>query len=160
MNGADQFHVGVVVDDLESALDELADLFGYRWCPPMALPMPVVLPSGEQTVDLRFTYSVTTPHVEVIQVIPGTLWVPVDGSGIHHLGYWSDDVGADAARLADRGYAMEATGVQPDGTPYWAYYRSPIGPRIELVSRQVQAGLEQYWASGSADPAQGEDGHR
>jgi hypothetical protein len=72
---------------------------------------------------------------------------------IHHLGYWSDDVAADSAVLAvlavlaERGYALEATGVQPDGVPYWAYHRGASGPRIELVSRTVQAGLEQYWAT-------------
>ena len=70
------------------------------------------------------------------------------GSGIHHLGYWSDDVVADAALLVARGYATEATGVRPDGTPVWAYHRSARGPRIELVSRDLAAGLEQYWESG------------
>ncbi len=30
----------------------------------------------------------------------------------------------------------------------WAYHRSPHGPRIELVSRGLQPGLEQYWSSG------------
>ena len=85
MNGADQFHVGIVVDDFQARLDELADLFGYQWCSPMALAMSVVLPSGPRTVDLRFTYSATAPYVEVIQTIPETLWVPVEGSGLHHV---------------------------------------------------------------------------
>ena len=75
--------------------------------------------------------------------MPGTLWVPAPASGIHHLGYWSDDVAADAARLTARGYAAEATGVRPDGTAVWAYHRSASGPRIELVSRAIAAGLEQ-----------------
>jgi hypothetical protein len=47
-----------------------------------------------------------------------------------------------------RGYAAEATGVRPDGKPVWAYHRSARGPRIELVSRDLAAGLEQYWESG------------
>jgi hypothetical protein len=54
----------------------------------------------------------------------------------------------DGPKLGACGYAEEARGVRPDGTPIWAYYRSPKGPRIELVSRQLRAGLEQYWASG------------
>jgi hypothetical protein len=73
--------------------------------------------------------------------------VPAPASGIHHLGYWSDDVTADAAHLTARGYAAEATGVRPDGTAVWAYHRNASGPRIELVSRAIAAGLEQYWAS-------------
>ncbi|MBV8464143.1 MAG: VOC family protein [Acidimicrobiales bacterium] len=152
MNATEQFHVGVVVDDLDAALDDLGDLFGYHWCPALAVQTPVVLPSGDLLLDLRFTYSATTPRVEVIQSVPGTLWVPAAGSGVHHVGYWSNDVEADGRRLVARGYAEEARGVHPDGTAAWTYHRSVNGPRVELVSRSIQAGLEQYWASAPAAP--------
>jgi hypothetical protein len=148
MRAADHFHVGIVVDDFDAALDDLSHLFGHEWCPALSISTPVVLPEGETTLDLVFTYSTTTPRVEVIQSIPGSLWTPAPGSGIHHLGYWSDDVAADAARLTARGYGVEATGVRPDGTAVWAYHRKASGPRIELVSRDLLPGLEQYWASG------------
>jgi hypothetical protein len=149
VKATDQFHVGMVVDDLDAALAELTELFGYQWCPQMAVRTPVVLATGETELDLRFTYSATTPRVEVIQSKAGTLWIPASGSHIHHLGYWSDDVAADAHHLAERGHGAEATGVGPNGTPVWAYHKSASGPRIELVSRQIQPGLEQYWAAGS-----------
>ncbi len=149
MRAADQFHAGIVVDDLEPSLVDLADLFGYEWCEPISVSTPVVLPEGEIMLDLRFTYSVTSPRLEVIRSVPGTLWTPVMGSGIHHLGYWSDDVAADSALLEGQGYAAEATGLRPDGFPFWAYHRSRGGPRIEIVSRQVQPSLEQYWSAGS-----------
>jgi hypothetical protein len=148
VNPTDQFHIGIVVDDLDAGLDELGDLFGYEWCPVFAIETPVVLPEGETMVDLRFAYSKTEPRVELIRAVPGTPWVPATGSGIHHAGYWSEDMTVDGRRLDACGYAEEARGVRPDGTPIWAYYRSPRGLRIELVSRQLQAGLEQYWASG------------
>jgi len=147
VKAADHFHVGIVVDDFDAALVDLSDLFGHEWCPALSISTPVVLPEGETTLDLVFTYSTTTPRVEVIQSIPGSLWTPAQGSGIHHLGYWSDDVAADAARLTARGYEVEATGVRPDGTAVWAYHRKASGPRIELVSRDLVPGLEQYWAS-------------
>jgi hypothetical protein len=148
MKAADHFHVGIVVNDLDAALADFAALFGHEWCPKLSVSTPVVLPDGEATLDLVFTYSRTEPRVEVIQSMPGTLWMPSEGSGIHHLGYWSDDVAADAALLTARGYAAEATGARPDGTAVWTYHRSASGPRIEIVSRDIAAGLEQYWASG------------
>ena len=148
MKASDQFHIGIVVDDLDATLEELSGLFGYTWCPVFAIETPVVLPEEEILLDLRFAYSKTEPRIEIIRAVPGTPWVPAAGSGIHHAGYWSDNLVADGRKLESRGYAEEATGVQPDGGPMWAYYRSPRGPRIELVSRQLQAGLEQYWASG------------
>lgn len=52
-------------------------------------------------------------HVEIIQSVPGTLWKPVAGSGIHHLGYWSDDVAADSAELAADGVDVAATDSVP-----------------------------------------------
>ena len=55
MKAADQFHVGVVVHDLDAALTELSALFGYEWCPQLAVSTPVVLPDGEATLDLVFT---------------------------------------------------------------------------------------------------------
>jgi hypothetical protein len=70
MKAADHFHVGIVVDDFDNALDELADLFGHEWCPTMSVSTPVALPDGEATLDLGFAYSRTTPRVEVIQSMP------------------------------------------------------------------------------------------
>ena len=147
MNAMEQFHIGIVVDDLDEAQSELGDLLGYEWCPLFAIETSVVLPEGETMVDLRFVYSKSEPRVELIRAVPGTPWVAAPGSGIHHAGYWSDDVAADGRRLDEYGYAEEAKGLLPDGAPMWAYYRSPRGLRIELVSRQLQAGLEGYWAS-------------
>jgi len=147
VNGADQFHIGVVVDDLDTALVELTELFGYEWCPEIAIQNPVVLPEGDLLLDLRFTYSKAVPRVEVIQSRPGTLWTPAAGSGIHHAGYWTEDMAADQATLVSHGYAEEARG-ERDGVTTWAYHRSPAGPRIELVSRALQPGLEQYWGVG------------
>ena len=102
MEGAHQFHVGMVVDDLDAAMAELSELFGYTWCPPMAVETPVRLPGGDIMLDLRFAYSATTPRVEVVRSVPGTPWMPAD-SGLHHVGYWSDDLAGDAARPGGTG---------------------------------------------------------
>jgi hypothetical protein len=147
MRGEDQFHVGIVVDDLDAGLAEMTEMFGYEWATPLAVQTPVVLPDREFMLDLRFAYSVTQPRVELVQSVASTLWTPVPGSGVHHVGYWSDDVAADADVLEAHGYANEAKGVRPDGGAVWAYHRSPGGPRIELVSRELQPGLEQYWGA-------------
>ncbi len=147
MRGDDQFHVGIVVDDLDAALTEMTEMFGYEWAAPLAVQTPVVLPESEFMLDLRFAYSVTQPRVELVQSVAGTSWAPAPGSGVHHVGYWSDDVPADAGVLEAHGYANEAKGVRPDGVAVWAYHRSPSGPRIELVSRELQPGLEQYWGA-------------
>jgi hypothetical protein len=53
----------------------------------------------------------------------------------------------DAAALVARGYATEAIGRRPDGTPYWSYHRSRVGHRVELVDHRIQPSLEQQWGT-------------
>ena len=148
MRAEDQFHTGIVVDDFEGSLATLTKLFGYEWCEEMGAEIPVTLADGVQMLNLRFAYSKTSPRVEIIRPVPGTLWMPAEGSGIHHLGYWSDDVAADASALEALGFAREAAGEGEDAVPYWTYHRTATGPRIELVSRAMQPVMEQYFATG------------
>ena len=148
MRAADQFHAGIVVDDFDTTLSALTELFGYEWGEEIRATVPVQLPDGEITIDLGFVYSLNLPRLEIIRSIPGTLWTESPGSSVHHLGYWSDDVEADSARLTEKGYANEAMGCDPDGHPYWSYQRSANGLRIELVSRTIEAALQNYWTTG------------
>ncbi|MER5434138.1 VOC family protein [Streptomyces sp. NPDC002588] len=147
MEAADQFHVGLVVDDVAAAAAELTAVSGYEWCEEIGAPAHVVLPAGETVLDLRSTYSMSVPRIELVRSVPGTLWQAAD-SGVHHLGYWSDDVGADSEELARRGHVREALGVRPDGTAHWAFHRGPTGLRVELVTRALRPVLERYWATG------------
>ncbi|MEU6352552.1 VOC family protein [Streptomyces sp. NPDC047072] len=147
MKPSDQFHVGIVVYDLAAAAAELSETFGYQWCEEITAPARVGLSEGERVLDLTSVYSMSTPRVELVLAVPGTLWQPAD-SGVHHLGYWSDDVAADSAELARRGHALEAEGRRPDGTAYWAFHHGGGGPRVELVARALQPALEKFWATG------------
>lgn len=147
MRAEDQFHVGVVVEDFEAALAGLSSLFGYQWCDELGGPTQVQLPTGAALLNFRCAYSRTSPRLEIVARIPGTLWEPAAGSGIHHVGYWSDDVAADSAELERRGYQAEATRDGPDGVPFFAFYRSATGFRVELVSRIAQPGLERSWSA-------------
>lgn len=146
MNASDQFHAGVVVDNLAAAMGDLTELFGYEWCPTLTVPLPVKFPAEEQTVELTLTYSRSTPRLELVETVSGTLWSPV--AGVHHLGYWSDDLTGDGDLLQSSGYSMEAAGLRPDGSTIWSYHRKANGFRVELVNRELRSFLEHYWAGG------------
>ncbi|MFE4499162.1 VOC family protein [Rhodococcus sp. NPDC056743] len=152
MKAADQYHVAIVTDDPEAKMLELSELFGYTWGDMMGGPTTVTVPSGDSTVDttvdLKAWYSLSEPRIEIVQSVPGSVWTPTEGSGIHHLGYWVDDVSAASAELTRRGYAVEAVGNWPDGTAYWAYHCSSSGPRIEIVSRNLKPVLDRYFETG------------
>jgi hypothetical protein len=145
---ADQFHIGIVVDDPQATMSQLSAVFGYEWGERMGGQVPVSLPTGDVVVSLAAWYSLSTPRLEIVQSIPDSLWSPVPGSGIHHLGYWTDDVATSATALEGHGYTVEAMGKRPGGEAYWAYLGSPSGPRIELVSRKLQPTMESYFATG------------
>ena len=147
MRASDQFHVGIVVDDLDRSLAQLSEVFGYEWGTLVEVEQPVHLPGGDVSVPFRFRYSCQAPRLEVIQSQPGTLWTAVAGSGIHHLGYWSDDIAADGAELDRAGYAFEAAGDDGSGNRTWAYHRGPSGPRIELITRALEPMLSTLWAA-------------
>jgi catechol 2,3-dioxygenase-like lactoylglutathione lyase family enzyme len=147
MKPEDHYHVGIVVDDLDQALRWYSEVAGYSWCEEYAGDQVVETPSGEITIPLRFAYSMDEPRLEVLQSVPGTLWTPAD-SGIHHLGYWSDDVAADVETLVSAGGAVEARAPLPDGSALWAYCRAAGGSRIELVSSLIRPVMEQWFETG------------
>ncbi len=145
MHASDQYHVGIVVSDLDAVKAQLTELFGYVWAADIRGVVKVRFASTSADIDLRLVYSVSTPRLELVQRIPGTVWEPAAGSGVHHIGYWSDDVAADAAKLEASGLAHEASGVGPEGEAMWAYHRGSSGPRIELVSRALEPMLANLW---------------
>jgi hypothetical protein len=137
MKATDLYHTGIVVEDLDQALDWMSGSAGYRWGPVVGGDIPIITPDGQMTVTMRIAYSASEPRLELVQAIPGTIWVPT-GAGVHHLGYWSDDVDADLEALCQRGCALEAKAPSADGSSMWAYCNSPAGPRIELVARSME----------------------
>ncbi|MCP4436735.1 MAG: VOC family protein [Actinomycetia bacterium] len=148
MRAEDFFHSGFVVDDFEGTLERLTGLFGYRWGEEIRIESTFTLADNQPaTVESAFCYSLGEPRVEVLRTIPGTVWEPAD-SGIHHLGYWSDDVQLDSAALVAAGYEFELCGPGGHDEALFAYHRHANGPRIELVSRDVAPMFEQYWADG------------
>ncbi|MFD8001899.1 VOC family protein [Streptomyces mirabilis] len=151
----DQFHVGIVAEDFEATLRQVSSLFGFEWSEAMGGSVEVELPTGATVIDFSCVYSQSSPRLEIVRRVPGTFWEPTPGSGIHHFGYWSDDVAADTAELESHGYVIEAIRKGPDGTPFFAFLRSTTGFRVELVTRSAQPSLERSWAH-QAEPATGQ----
>lgn len=146
MKAEDLFHLGIVTDDSRAARDEFSALLGYEWGPQVGGAVDVTLPDGERSVDLQCTYSVTVPRIEIVAAVPDApLWAAAPG--IHHLGYWSDDVEADCRLLETEGFTVEATRTLPDGGMFFAFARSRGGVLVELVTRTAESGLSRCWAA-------------
>ncbi len=140
------FHVGIVVRDLDAARARLTALLGVGWGPVVESDIPVRHRDGtELSVRNCICYSTEPPRLELIVEVPGTPWVCNEHSNLHHLGYFSGAVAAEADRLAAAACPLEIMGGHGGGPPDgWAYYRDPLGIRIELVDEALRAPMEQF----------------
>ena len=136
MKPSDWYHTGVVVTDLADATKRLTAAAGYTWTNPIEFVFDITTADGDSAVPFTFVYSLQAPHLELVQEVPGTVWTAMPGRAAHHLGYWTDDIGADAETLQQSGYRMEA---RPSGETLsqFAYLLDPAGVRIELVDRAL-----------------------
>jgi hypothetical protein len=140
----DMYHVGIVVPSLEDGQAHFAELFGVRWASVMQASTPVRAADGSvSTVDLRLVYSIDAPHLELIEAVPGSVWVLNSHSNIHHIGFWSDDLGSDWERLHGGGCPLEVMGDGGGNEPlFWAYHHDRLGVRVELVDGALRAPME------------------
>jgi hypothetical protein len=98
------------------------------------------------TVNLRLVYSVDNPHLELIEAVPGSIWVLNPHSNIHHIGFWSDDLGGDWARLHGGGCPLEVMGDSGGTEPWlWSYHGDRFGVRIELVDAALREVMQAGW---------------
>ncbi|MYB09145.1 MAG: VOC family protein [Acidimicrobiia bacterium] len=151
----DFYHFGIVVTDLDAAMAEWSAIHGFEWAPVQHREFMVRQPNGVVLADFRFTYSIAgPPHIEFIKAAPGTVWDPSTAGGVHHLGYWSHDLVADAQRLAEAGYEPLSSYDSADGRPLgFTYHWLPTtGLRVELVDAARRQDFLN-WLAGADFPA-------
>jgi Glyoxalase/Bleomycin resistance protein/Dioxygenase superfamily len=149
--GGSPYHVGIVVEDVGAAMVEYGRLFGVEWTPRMGAEFPVALAGGRRNLTFDAVYSTTGPvRVELTVQKPDSIWTP--GAGIHHIGFWSDDVSGDSDRLAAAGYPIEAVlfPLPDDSIPAVAFCRGPQNLFVELVWSGMRSGMESTWADAPA----------
>ena len=149
----DYYHTGIVVPDLDAAMARLSALAGYRWINPLTYTLPFRTANGTRELTSTFVYSVQSPHVELLQEIPGTPWTAAPGNSVHHLGYFSDNLAESARALEDNGFSFEMTAaVSGPDLSLFAYYIDPVGTRIEIVDRALFPDFPAFLRSAAGPP--------
>ncbi len=138
------YHVGIVVPVLAAARIELTEHLGVTWGPVLRLDAAEFRDgSGDDLVlPNAMCYSVDAPHLELIEEVPGSVWECNEHSNLHHIGYWSDDLGADHDNLVGMGCPMQMCGRARDRAPVaFAYHRNDLGIRIEIVDASMREAM-------------------
>jgi glyoxalase/bleomycin resistance protein/dioxygenase superfamily protein len=138
------YHVGIVVPDIGAAQVELSDQLGVTWGPVLRLDAVDYRDgSGEDIVlPTAMCYSVESPHLELIEEVPGSVWVRNEHSNLHHIGFWSDDLPHDSARLAGSGCPLQLCGRAGLQAPVsFAYHRNDLGVRVEVVDATMREAM-------------------
>ena len=144
------YHWGIVATDFDAMCDELGAVCGLTWAKVVRRRFSVLEPDGVKEVDFRLTYSLQgPPHYEVLEASEGTVWDPSTAGGLHHLGFWSQDLTADADRLTAAGYPVRVTADTPDGRPAgFTYHRLAGGLLLELVDIARKEAYDTWMAGG------------
>lgn len=149
------YHTGLIVNDLDKAMDQMGHSLGLRWAPPKESRTPLLGPDGVANRHVRFTYSLHGPHfVELLEQLDATPYLNLTGGRyIHHLGYFTDDLTAAAAGLEAAGYRRELSGVPENGLLTRAsFHHNPESPGmwIELVSHEIATEIGNWIAEAAA----------
>ena len=128
------FQVGFVVPNLEAAMVEFGAGLGVELVGPQERDL------GEWILRIAFAQT-PPPYVELIEGPPGSLWDATAGAHLHHLGYWSEDMEADSARLEAAGMGLELD------LRYARYHRPAdgAGARVELIDAAHRTDFLARW---------------
>ncbi len=121
--------VGIIVPSLEAAFPAYGAATPWRiWTYGRSTVGSVELRGGPGRFEMRIALNPTQPQIELIEPVAGPSvydeWVAEHGYGLHHLGYFTDDLEAAIGAMADAGYALlqAGRGLGADGSGGFAYF--------------------------------------
>jgi hypothetical protein len=151
----DFYHTGIIVPDLDAEMARLSALAGYRWITPLTYTLAFRTATGTRELTSAFVYSLQSPHVELLQEVPGSPWTAAPGNSVHHLGYFTDNLAESGQMLEANGFTFEMTADVPGSDlALFAYYIDAFGTRIEIVDRALFPDFPAFLQSAAAPPAQ------
>jgi len=128
-------HIGIVVKDCENVTETWERMFGIS-------PWTFITNTGTDAegnpieVKLAFAY-IGDLELELIEVVKGKIlhseFLEEHGEGLHHLGFFVDDVDGEAANLVERGAEII---LQRPGQWIYLDCGGPGGVIFELMQRR------------------------
>lgn len=129
--------IGIVVRDIDKVVESWSELFGIG--PWTYMELGGTDEKG-RSGKARLAFAYLGPvQIELIQCIEGRIFhsdfLEEHGEGLHHLGFYVDDVDAEAANLVEQGCKVLST--MPGGYAYMGT-GGPGGVIFEVIRRPQQ----------------------
>jgi Glyoxalase/Bleomycin resistance protein/Dioxygenase superfamily len=135
------FHVGILVADLDAAMQDFRRTLGLSFRPVsrvawdrVALDERDGYPDRETFEELRLAYSAAgPPYLELIEMTGIGVWGTQHAEGLHHVGLASSDVISDITAAKDTGWYAESAMYRAGALR--CSYMSPLslhGTRVEF----------------------------
>jgi catechol 2,3-dioxygenase-like lactoylglutathione lyase family enzyme len=146
------YHFGVLVYDLEAAVERFTDLFGLTFNDPTVFHLSRAAElNGEHPIDIRATYSRQgPPYMELVEAKGNGVWRAELGEGLHHVGMWDPSIEKNAIDYQEKGLLAEARILGPTGDAF-TWYSNPDnahGIRFEFVDEAQREDLEKWIQTG------------
>jgi hypothetical protein len=140
------YHFGILVEDLDSAMERFADLFGLTFIGPRTFRIARLADPDEHPLEVQAAYSHQgPPHLELVQAVGDGLYSP-SRLGFHHVGLWDPAIDANRlAYLSEKALRSDARVISPaDATLAWFSQPSgACGIRFEFVDESMKAPAEE-----------------
>jgi hypothetical protein len=144
------WQIGMVVEDIDAACEDLARAFGWEWTR-AERTIDVVADGAPLNVTLQIAIARQGPsYLELIQGVEGTPWWPPHG--LDHIAFWAEELTENAARLEAAGLARKVSYQTADGEVMgMTYHQGDDGLRIEHVDAARRDGML-AWIEGGEFP--------
>jgi catechol 2,3-dioxygenase-like lactoylglutathione lyase family enzyme len=148
-------HVGVLVNDLDEAIERYSRL-GLTFMEPRTVRVERLVENGTETsLDLRITFSHDgPPRWELLEAAGYGVYGAHHGEGLHHVAEVVDDPIPRMQELERAGFPMVAAQYRPDGSMIVGYLepRDLNGIRLEVIGTQVDEAIEAWVRGEDAAP--------
>lgn len=152
MTAVPYFHVGILVADLEQAVERFRDVLGVDFAEPVYQDCEYFEQPGRmEPLRLHLTYSVQgPPYYELIEAQGDGLYGLHHGAGLHHVGIWEPNCEDRINELLTKGMVKEAVLYRQDRTIIVAFTHPERlhGVRIEIADEGLREGHEAWLAGG------------
>lgn len=148
------FHVGVIVADLEKAMDDYSRILGLTFADPAHVHIPFLSDPDTHPHDVHVTFSEDgPPYYELIEANGAGIFSAGQENRILYVGMYEPDIEARMRTLEEQGIGIDAVArFEENGPPDWIITKADLlGIRLEYVDSQDRPRIDRWVHTGVFD---------